>query len=196
METHDEKRAVLKKFNHRLNNDIQALLAFMKLQKRFGIDDEEIVNFSYVSIASVSAIQNLMYYSDDGLVGSGEFFGEFIKILNDHYIRSGIAFSNESEADVRIKPKETFHLMMLLNEMIDLSMEFSFSEVSSKKITFKTEEVDGGCLLTYSDNGSGIAPVLSESKMRKILFDQLVNQIDGTAEYPDDNTVSIRFKHE
>ena len=59
----DEKREVLKQFNHRLNNDLQALMAFMKLQKRFGIDDEEIVNFSYVSIASISAMFWFVRYS-------------------------------------------------------------------------------------------------------------------------------------
>ena len=56
----DEKRLLLKDYNHRLNNDLQAVLAFIKLKKRFGIDDDEIVTFSCVSIASLSAIQNLI----------------------------------------------------------------------------------------------------------------------------------------
>ena len=63
--TSDEKRLILKDYNHRLNNDLQALLAFIKLKKRFEIDNDEIINFSYVSIASISAIQNMMYYADN-----------------------------------------------------------------------------------------------------------------------------------
>ena len=42
----DEKRSLLKEYNHRINNDLQALLAFIKLQRRFGIDNDEIINSS------------------------------------------------------------------------------------------------------------------------------------------------------
>lgn len=192
----DEKREVIKKFNHRLNNDLQALMAFMKLQKRFGIDDEEIVNFSYVSIASISAIQNLMYNSKDDLICTRDFLNEFLKILNDHYMREGIAFSNDSEDDIRISPKAMFHLMMLLNEMIDLSFEFSFEGVTDKKISFRVEENGDECLLTYSDNGSGISQPLKDSEMRMLLFDQLVHQIDGTSEFVNCNTVSVICSHD
>ena len=55
----DEKRLLLKNFNHRLNNDLQEVLALIKLKKRFNIDKDEIINFSCVSIASMSSIQNL-----------------------------------------------------------------------------------------------------------------------------------------
>ena len=99
--TSDEKRLILKDYNHRLNNDLQALLAFIKLKKRFEIDNDEIINFSYVSIASISAIQNMMYYADneDNLISVNGFFEDFIKILNDYYFKSNIQFSNEIEND-------------------------------------------------------------------------------------------------
>ncbi len=195
----DEKRVLLKEYNHRLNNDLQALLAFIKLQKRFGIDDDEIINFSCVSIASLSAIQNLMYYADnsENLISANEFLEEFIKILNDYYPKFNLGFFNEMKADFYINPKKTFYLMLLLNEMINLSVNFSFKEDSEPRISFNLEKTGEECLLTYSDNGSGIKEIISESSLRTTLFEQLVKQIDGSSQPSDTNsTILIKFSHE
>lgn len=193
----DEKRALLRDFNHRINNDLQALLAFIKLQRRFGIDNEEILNSSCVSIASISAIQNLMYNTDDaeGLISINEFFEDFIKILNEYYAKFNIGFSKEIENDFLMHPKKTFHLMFLVNEMINLSIDFSFKDDSEKKISFKVEKNGEECLLTYSDNGSGIKEIISESDMRTLLFEQSVKQINGTVESDSNSTISIKFSN-
>lgn len=195
----DEKRLLLKDYNHRLNNDLQAVLAFIKLKKRFGIDDDEIVTFSCVSIASLSAIQNLMYNSDnsENLISANEFFEEFIKILNDYYSKFNLRFFNELKTDFYIDPKKIFHLMLLINEMVNLSINFSFNDDSEHNISFNLEKIGEECLLTYSDNGSGIKGTISESNMRTALFEQLVKQIDGVSEPSDANsTISIRFSCE
>lgn len=194
----DEKRLVLKDFNHRLNNDLQALLAFIKLQKRFGIDADEIIGFSYVSTASVSAIQNLMYYSnhEENFISTENFFNEFIKILNDYYARSGIEFVNESGEDFAIHPKKAFHLMLLINQMICLSVSSSLDGASDKHISFDLKKSGDECHLKYSDSGSGIGAVFGESEIHAMLFDQLVKQIEGTRNATDDDSnVSISFEY-
>lgn len=191
----EEKRVLLKDYNHRLNNDLQALLAFIKIKKRFGIDDAEIIDFMCVSIASVSAIQNLMYSSDndENQISTAEFFEEFIKILDDQYLKSNIGFSHEIKEDFLLNPKKTFHLMCLINEMVNLSIAFSFGDDSQNRISFSLEKIDEECLLSYSDNGSGIKQAISESDVRNLLFDQLIKQIDGTLESSDDSVMSIKF---
>lgn len=194
----DEKRLVLKDFNHRINNDIQALLAFIKLQKRFGIDNDEIINSSCVSIASISSIQNMMYYTDnnENLISINEFFEDFIKILNEYYSQFSIQFSNEIEKDFYMHPKRIFHLMFLINEMINLTINFSFKGNPDKKISFNIEKNGDECLLTYSDNGSGIKETISESNLRTALFEQLIKQIDGTLEsVGEDSVISIKFDY-
>lgn len=196
--TSDEKRLILKDYNHRLNNDLQALLAFIKLKKRFEIDNDEIINFSYVSIASISAIQNMMYYADneDNLISVNGFFEDFIKILNDYYFKSNIQFSNEIENDFIMNPKKVFHLMLLVNEMINLSIAFSLKEDCENKISFNLEKIEEECLLTYSDNGSGIYQTISESNVKTMLFEQLINQIGGNLESCDDNSnILIKFAY-
>lgn len=195
----DEKRLLLKDYNHRLNNDLQAVLAFIKLKKRFGIDDDEIVTFSCVSIASISAIQNLMYNTDnsENLIGANEFFEEFIKILNDYYSKFNLRFFNEIKTDFYIDPKEIFHLMLLINEMVNLSLDFSFKDDSEHSISLNLEKSGEECLLTYSDNGSGIKETISESNLRTALFEQSVKQIDGVLEPSDANsTILIKFSCE
>ncbi|MBO7731394.1 MAG: sensor histidine kinase [Methanobrevibacter sp.] len=195
----DEKRLLLKDYNHRLNNDLQAVLAFIKLKKRFGIDDDEIVTFSCVSIASISAIQNLMYNTDnsENLIGVNEFFEEFIKILNDYYSKFNLRFFNEIKTDFYIDPKEIFHLMLLINEMVNLSLDFSFKDDSEHSISLNLEKSGEECLLTYSDNGSGIKETISESNLRTALFEQSVKQIDGVLEPSDANsTILIKFSCE
>lgn len=177
----DEKREVLKSFNHRLNNDLQALLALIKLKKRFEIDDGEIIDFTCVSIASISAIQNQMYYSDDeNLISAAEFFDGFKKILTDQYIKSGIEFSSEIESDLKMDPKKMFHLMLLVNELVTFD--------STSNIRFSLEKIDDECLLKYSGLKEKISGV------RNILFEELVKQIDGHVESVGNDSVSIKFK--
>ena len=191
----DEKRLLLKNFNHRLNNDLQEVLALIKLKKRFNIDKDEIINFSCVSIASMSSIQNLMYNTnhESDYISTSEFFDDFVKILNDYYSKSNIEFSNEIE-DFYASPKKVFQLMLLVNEMVSLSLDFSFNEDLEKKISFNLEKIGEEGLLTYSDNGSGIKEIISESDIRAVLFEQLIKQIDGTLESSDsDSVISVKF---
>lgn len=193
----DEKRLLLKNFNHRLNNDLQEVLALIKLKKRFNIDKDEIINFSCVSIASMSSIQNLMYNTnhESDYISTAEFFDDFVKILNDYYSKSNIEFSNEIE-DFYASPKKVFQLMLLVNEMLSLSLDFSFNDELEKKISFNLEKIGEKCLLTYSDNGSGIKETISESSRRTVLFEQLIKQIDGSLESSDSNSIiSIEFSY-
>ena len=193
----DEKRLLLKDYNHRLNNDLQALLAFIKLQKRFGIDNDEILNFTFISISSISIIQNLMYYADneENLISIVEFFEEFIKTLNDYYSKSGIGFSHEIEKDFYINPKKMFHVMCLINEMINLSIAFSVKNNSKNEISLNLEKVEDDCLLTYSDNVSDIKEMNDESNLRTTLFELLLKQIDGNLESSDNSVISIKFNY-
>lgn len=195
----NDKRLILKDFNHRINNDLQALLAFIKIQKRFGIDNDEIINSACVSIASISAIQNLMYDSDNekNLISTNGFLENFKGIIKDNYTKSNINFSNETETDFIMNPKKIFHLMFLINEMINLSIDYSFKDDIEKNISFKIEKDDDECTLIYSDNGSGFKDALSDSNVRNVLFDQLIKQIDGSLDSSDDNsTVTIKFSYE
>ena len=193
----DEKRLLLKNFNHRLNNDLQEVLALIKLKKRFNIDKDEIINFSCVSIASMSSIQNLMYNTnhESDYISTAEFFDDFVKILNDYYSKSNIEFSSEIE-DFYASPKKVFQLMLLVNEMLSLSLDFSFNDELEKKISFNLEKIGEEGLLTYSDNGSGIKEIISGSEIRAVLFEQLIKQIDGTLESSDsDSSISIKFHY-
>lgn len=197
--SHDEKKALLKEFNHRINNDLQALLAFIKLKKRFGIDNGNIINFSSVSISSISAIQNLMYNSDDenNFINVAEFFEELAKILNDYYAGEGIVFSNETGSEFIMNPKKVFHVMFLINEMVNLSIDLSLNGASEKKISFSIGRNGDECLLKYSDSGSGIADMVSESDMKIVLFEQMVKQVNGNLESSDSNSVVlIKFNHD
>lgn len=195
----DEKRLLLKEYNHRVNNDLQVLLAFIKLQKRLGIDKDEIINSSCISIASISLIQNMMYKTDNSknYISIDEFINDYIIILNDNYSEFNIDFYNEIENDFIMNPKKVFHIMFLLNEMINFSIDFSLNDNLEKKISFNLEKTGEECLLTYSDNGSGIKDTISESNSRNLLFEQLIKQIDGTLESSDENSiVSIKFNYD
>ncbi len=181
--------------NYMQYDDLQALLAFIKIQRRFKIDDEEIINFTCVSIASISAIQNMMYDSaDESQISTHEFLEEFIKILTDNYVKLNINFSAEIKQDFTLNPKKMFQLMFLINDMVNQSIAYSFDEGLENRISFNLEKIGEGCLLTYQDSGCGIGEVISGSDISGVLFEQLLKQIDGTIESSDDNsTISIKF---
>ena len=84
--------------------------------------------------------------------------------------------------------------MLLVNEMVSLSLDFSFNEDLEKKISFNLEKIGEEGLLTYSDNGSGIKEIISGSDIRAVLFEQLIKQVDGTLESSDsDSVISVKF---
>ena len=154
----DEKKHLLKEYNHRLNNDLQALLAFIKLQRRFDVDDDEIINSSFVTIASISAIQNMIYNTEnsENKISIREFSEEFTKIINEHYAKFNIKFSYEIKTDFLLNPKKVFHLMFLLNEMINLTIHYSLNEEKDGKIIWNIQKEGDECVLHYCDNGMGI----------------------------------------
>ena len=179
---HDEKRSLLREYTHRINNDLQALLAFIKLKRRFGVDSEEIINFSCVSISSVSAIQNMMYDSDDdeNRISARGFFKSLKKILDDHYARSNVRFVNETSEDFIINPKKMFHIMFLVNEMVAMSVG------DASEINFGLERDGDEVILNYSSDTS------MDGCGENIFFEQMIKQIDAIPEYGN-STVSIRF---
>ena len=191
----NEKKILLKEFNHELNNNLQFLLAFIKLQKRFGIDDDEIINSTCVSIASISLIQNKKY-NLDGLILIKDFFKDYLGILNEYYSKFNIDFSIEIEEDFYLKTKKLFHLISLINELINLSIDYTFNNSIENKISINIKRnLDDG-LLVYSDSGLGIKKFLSSSNLRKSLIEQLIKQIDGSLEFSDDDSLfTIKFKY-
>lgn len=193
----NEKKILLKEFNHELNNNLQFLLAFIKLQKRFGIDDDEIINSTCVSIASISLIQNKKYNLDneDGLILIKDFFKDYLGILNEYYSKFNIDFSIEIEEDFYLKTKKLFHLISLINELINLSIDYTFNNSIENKISINIKRnLDDG-LLVYSDSGLGIKKFLSSSNLRNSLIEQLIKQIDGSLEFSDDDSLfTIKFK--
>lgn len=194
----NEKKILLKEFNHELNNNLQFLLAFIKLQKRFGIDDDEIINSTCVSIASISLIQNKKYNLDneDGLILIKDFFKDYLGILNEYYSKFNIDFSIEIEEDFYLKTKKLFHLISLINELINLSIDYTFNNSIENKISINIKRnLDDG-LLVYSDSGLGIKKFLSSSNLRNSLIEQLIKQIDGSLEFSDDDSLfTIKFKY-
>lgn len=194
----NEKKILLKEFNHELNNNLQFLLAFIKLQKRFGIDNNEIINSTCVSIASISLIQNKKCNLDneDGLILIKDFFKDYLGILNEYYSKFNIDFSIEIEDDFYLKTKKLFHLISLINELINLSIDYTFNNSIDNKIIINIKRnLDDG-LLVYSDSGLGIKKFLSSSNLRKSLIEQLIKQIDGSLEFSDDDSLfTIKFKY-
>ena len=79
----------------------------------------------------------------------------FLKSLSKFSIFN-LRFFNELKTDFYIDPKKIFHLMLLINEMVNLSINFSFKDDSEHNISFNLEKIGEECLLTYSDDGSGI----------------------------------------
>lgn len=85
------------------------------------------------------------------------------------------------------------NLKLDLEDLGNLSINFSFENDLENKISFNLEKTYDECLFNYFDNGFGIKEVISESSSRTIFVNQLIKQIEGTVQ-SHETFISIRFK--
>lgn len=180
----EKQEVVLKECHHRIKNNLQILNGLIKLQKRFGLNHDEIINSTMVSISSIALIHKNMYSNDwdNDFVLVSDFFNDFMSSIDEFYGKLDINFSLDIKNDVSIHENKLSNLAIILNELIVNSIKYAFNESNNDedKISIMTYCEEGYFIFVYEDNGVGISEDSnSGTHLGFILIESIVNQIDG-----------------
>lgn len=180
----EKQEVVLKECHHRIKNNLQILNGLIKLQKRFGLNHDEIINSTMVSISSIALIHKNMYSNDwdNDLVLVSDFLNDFMSSIDEFYGKLNINFSLDIKNDISIHENKLSNLAIILNELIVNSIKYAFNESNKEedKISIITYCEDGDFIFVYEDNGVGISEDSnSGTQLGFVLIESIVNQIDG-----------------
>ena len=193
--------ALLKESHHRIKNNLQAIISFIILQKKF-IDVKEKEKINQILDDIISRVQSIAAIHD--LLAKKEDYNSILninylieKIINYLNIDSRIDFELVLE-DILIPYNKATSIAIVINEIVSNSLKHAFNEKSSGTIKIKCSRENKNISIIISDNGRGISENF-EANNNKSLGLSIVkmiieNEFKGTIKFVSDNGTRVEIK--
>jgi two-component sensor histidine kinase len=185
-----ERESMLQEIHHRVKNNLQVISSLINMQIR-GIDEESsrvALRDCQSRVMTMAQIHEMLYQSADYARMP---FAEFARALTTRILSaSGISpgkvgFQFELE-EVSLPVAQAIPCGLILNELVANSLKHAFP--NSARGTIRVElglRRNNSVLLSVSDNGTGISPVLdlqNPTSLGMQLVLTLVEQLEGRLE--------------
>ena len=194
----EEKEWLLREVHHRVKNNLQTIVSLLESQSA-NLQDEALlaIQESQNRIHAMSLIHQKLYHNENiSSVNMGAYLPELVQYLCDSYdVRSKIQVTvkvQEAELDV----SQAIPLGLIVNEAVTNAIKYAFPQSRSNNnivISFSGEN-GSHAKLCISDNGTGIAPGILNSKIQGLglkLIRGLAKDIDATLDIHSTNGTSI-----
>lgn len=194
----EEKEWLLREVHHRVKNNLQTIVSLLESQSA-NLQDEALlaIQESQNRIHAMSLIHQKLYHNENiSSVNMGAYLPELVQYLCDSYdVRSKIQVTvkvQEAELDV----SQAIPLGLIVNEAVTNAIKYAFPQSRSDNnivISFSGEN-GSHAKLCISDNGTGIAPGILNSKIQGLglkLIRGLAKDIDATLDIHSTNGTSI-----
>lgn len=184
-----EKDVLLQEIHHRVKNNLAVVSGLLNLQST-AVDDQYVQNIltkSMHRIMSIAKVHELLYQSEDfSKIDFNIYIQELVNIhLNSlSNQKKEITFKNDVNLDF-IDLNYGVPIGIILNELITNSLKHAFDEsISDPTILISATKMGNKVIITYRDNGKGIAEDSYDPKesLGTTLIDSLLQQIDATYE--------------
>ncbi len=184
-----EKDVLLQEIHHRVKNNLAVVSGLLNLQST-AVDDQYVQNIltkSMHRIMSIAKVHELLYQSDDfSKIDFNIYIQELVNIhLNSlSNQKKEVTFKNDVDLDF-IDLNYGVPIGIILNELITNSLKHAFDEsISDPTIIISAAKTGNKVIITYRDNGKGIAEDSYDPKesLGTTLIDSLLQQIDATFE--------------
>ncbi len=193
-----EKTAMLKEIHHRVKNNLQVITSLLRLQSR-EIDNLEIqAHFQEAinRIATMSLIHNKMYQANDlSQIDIKSYFQTLSEDLIQSYAIHKKIHLNLNIAVENILPNTLVPLALIYNELFSNSLKHAFKDNEEGTITFEILHQESSFYMNYSDNGTWLAPLKSETFGLE-LIDTLAQQLNGNVNRTTENGTHFKIKFE
>lgn len=193
--------ALLQESHHRIKNNLQAIISFIILQKKFiDLNEKEKINQILddiiARIKSIAAIHDLLARKKDynSILNINYLIEKVINYLN---IDSRINFNLNLE-DILIPYNKATSIAIVINEIVSNSLKHAFNEKSTGTIEIKCIRKNKYIYITIADNGIGIEEDF-EIKNNKSLGLSIVKMIvehefKGDIDFVSDNGTRVKIK--
>ena len=190
----DEKAVLLKEIHHRVKNNLQLILSFVNLEKRFNKNDpEKIVSAIQSRIQNMALLHEKTYGSKDLMnINLEDYITDQLKnqisLYGIHDICSKINIPSNLTASV--DATTTFGL--ILDEIFTNTLKYGFdSDKKDKEFYVDIKEDNGNIIIKCGDNGKGLPKDINIYKSPSLgltIINQLTEQLDGIFEKDDSET--------
>ncbi len=184
-----EKEILLKEVNHRVKNNMQAIISMIRLQ--YGhINNQKLTDILKVTenrIRSMARIHEILYQSNDfANVNIKNYLNTLVEELFQSYQLTPEKITLKTDIEnISIQLNHALPLAMLVNELITNTFKYAFPKDKTGELSISLKHIDSDLELIVKDNGVGI-PKNVELNTRITLglkmVNALVKQIGGKME--------------
>ena len=181
-----EKEMLLREIHHRLKNNMQTIISLLRSSARHWPDEyQEAIRVAVRRMIAMVNVHEQLYRSQD--LAQLTLAPYLRSIVRDVAVAEGAAdrhidFNVEAE-DIRIDMNRALPLGLILTECLINIFKHAFPSGRSGSIAVSLTQAGGTARLTVRDNGVGIPPSMSSTRMSlgHELIETLAEQIGGTA---------------
>lgn len=163
------KAAVIQEIHHRVKNNLQTIASLLRMQARRA-DSKQVraaLGESINRILSISVVHEFLSQQDAETIDVAEVAKNILDLLSQNMLSPDFHLETVFNGETAILPSEqASNLAIVINELIQNSIEHGFKGRTEGKIGINIELIDGICHLEIYDNGNGLPPV-AEIKQRK-----------------------------
>lgn len=198
-----EKEILLKEIHHRVKNNLSVISSLLELQSS-GIDDETAkaaIAVGQNRVSSIALIHQRLYQHENlAAIELNGFLQDLLRQVSSIFKKPGTHLQtviNVPETLLDIDTAVPFGL--IVNELLTNSYKYAFDGQREGLIKIDLQQNTDEFILTYADNGPGMAEGASLKNTTSIglrLIHRLSKQLSGSATYKYENgsTFVIHFK--
>lgn len=193
-----ENELLLGEIHHRVKNNLQVISSLLSLQER-SIDDvatKSAIAEGKERVKSMGLIHKMLYQNDNYSGVEMDNYGkELIKGLIDSFgIKETDIDVNLNFSQLKLDVDTAIPIGLIINELVINSFKYAFEKTSSPSIKVSLIKQSENLILEVSDNGSGKADELENSKSFGMkLIKSLSRQIGGTVSINNISGICVRI---
>ncbi len=198
-----EKEMLLKEIHHRVKNNLSVISSLLELQSSAISDTtaKAIIAEGQSRVSSIALIHQRLYQHENlAAIELRAFLHDLLRQVRSIFNTPCTTLHTEINMSETLLDIDTaVPLGLILNELLTNSFKYAFNNSKEGVIKIDMQQMGGEYVLTYSDNGPGIAEgidIKNTTTLGLRLIRRLSKQLGGssTYQYTNGSTFIIRFK--
>lgn len=195
----EQKEILLKEIHHRVKNNLQVISGLLQLQSRKTDNKvaKEALLDGHNRVLSIALIHQKLYQNEKpDTVAFAGFANELFYHINGIFSREASVHFNNRLPDVFLDIDIAVPLGLILNELMNNSLKYAFTDIQNPEITLELTEEGNRQVFIYADNGTGLPADFDFEHSKSLgmhLIRRLTRQLNGQVMYYNDGGAVFKF---